>query len=484
MMIGPGSPSLVREIDRRLRLDPEAPALLAEGRWRSYGELVSSIDAVSQALGSLGVGAGSLVAAVLPNTIDGLVALLAVLLRESCIVPLSPRRAREELAAAPPVVATIEPEEASLPGNGFGVAGLAVLAADGAAPTLPGVAVLMSTAGTSGEPKRVPLGYEQIAEGLEGVRRLAGSKRTAGNRSDVNIVCFPLYHLSGLLPLLITFLTGRRTALLPKFDAAAVAGLVREHRITSLALNPTAMRMMIDAAVVPEDLATLRFVRSGSAPLPPDLAAAFEERFGVIVLQSYGQTETGGEIIGWSPADYRVSGAAHRGSVGRPHPGIEVEIVPSGAAPGDEALPVGATGELWARGVPGREGWHRTGDIARIDPEGFVWIEGRADDLIICGGFKVAPLAVERVLAAHPAVADVAVVGVADARLGAVPVAVVVGRNGGVAEDELNAWCRARLESYQAPRAYVWTSSLPRNDAGKVHRPSVATLAAGAQPAV
>jgi len=474
-MIDQTLPDLVAEIDRRLRLDEDAPALLSDGRWRTYGEIVRAIEEIGAELDRRGVGPGSLVAAVLPNSVDGVVALLAVLLRAGCIVPLSPRRAVEELAAAPPVIVTLEPHDGP-----DAIAGLAFLPGDPDAAKRPGVAVLMNTAGTSGEPKRVELGYEQIARGLEGVRRLAGSKRSRGNRTDVNIVCFPLHHLSGLLPLLITFLTGRKTALLPKFEPMLVASLVREYAITSLALNPTALRMMLDAAIEPSDLATLRFVRSGSAPLPAELSAAFEERFGVIVLQSYGQTETGGEIVGWSPSDYREHGAAHRGSVGRPHPGIDLRIVAPGGTPEDRQLESGSSGELWARGVPGRDGWHRTGDLARIDAEGFVWIEGRADDLIICGGFKVAPLAVERVLAAHPGVADVAVVGVPEPRLGAVPVAVVVPRNGAASDAELNAWCRERLEPYQAPRAYVWTESLPRNDAAKVHRPSIAALAARA----
>ncbi len=143
----------------------------------------------------------------------------------------------------------------------------------------------------------------------------------------------------------------------------------------------------------------------------------------------------------------------------------------AGAAPEDGGLATGESGELWLHGVRGRDGWHRTGDIARVDDDGFVWVEGRADDIILCGGFNIAPLGIEHVLERHPAIQEAAVVGVPDRRLGQIPVAVVVERSP-VSDDELGAWCRDHLEVYQTPRRYVRVAALPRNDAGKVHRPS------------
>ncbi|HYH48249.1 MAG TPA: AMP-binding protein [Acidimicrobiia bacterium] len=464
-------------LDRILRLDPAAPALQFDGRWLTYGDLTTAIDAVGTALRDAGVGPGAPVAAVVPNRPVGLIAWLAVLLEGACLVPLSPRRAADELAAVGAVTAVLGPAGTVEPAPPVdGAAGL-TLRPTGPALARPGVAVLMSTSGTTGEPKRIAIAVRSIDSVVRAVRGLAnGSDATPRLRDDTTLVCFPYTNLSGILPQLIALVSGRRTALLERFEPRRVARLVAEHRMTSLALNPTAMRMLLDADVDPSDLGTLRYVRSGSARLSPGLAAEFEERFDVAVLQGYGQTEVAGEVIGWSAADHRQFGRLKRGSVGRPHPGIEVRL----AAPGEdpEADPVGEVGELWLRGAPNVVGWHRTGDLARIDEDGFVWIEGRADNLIICGGFNVAPLMLERVLESHPAVSEAVVVARADPRLGEVPVAVVRLQPGAhVAGEELAGWCRQRLEPYQVPRAVVVVDELPRNDAGKVHLPGVRDLA-------
>lgn len=467
-----------------LRLDPQAPALVFEGRWLTYGALAEAIDAVDRRLAGAGVGPGSTVATVLPTSPAGVVAILAVMFREACLVPLSPRHPEADLASVQPVGAVMRPQSG---GSGSDDrASLAWLVEPGPADAAPrdGVATLMSTAGTTGPPKRIPVTYASIDASLAGTRSKAGRTGRTGLREDVTIVCFPLAHLSGLVPLLITILTGRRVALMSKFEPIEAAAIIKAYGITSLALNPTAMAMLLDADIDPTDLSTLRFMRSGSAPLSPDIAAAFEERFGVKVMQAYGQTETGGEVIGWSPQEWDEFGNEKRGSVGRAHAGIELRIVEPGQDPETSALDAGEPGELWLRGVRGRDGWHRTGDIARVDDDGFVWVVGRADDVIVCGGFKIAPLAVEHVLERHPAIQEVAVVGTPDRRLGQLPVAVVVERTGqSVSDDDLDAWCREQLEPYQVPRRYVRVPALPRNDAGKVHRPSTRehALAASAE---
>jgi long-chain acyl-CoA synthetase len=463
-----GPPDLVSGLDEVFALETDAPVLHFEGRWFTYGELAAAAAALAAQLEQIGVGAGSPVAAEMPNTPAAVVVILAALARRACLVPLSPRWAGPELAAVGPVAVVVRPA------TGLDAS---IEAGDPGATRRPGVAVLINTAGTSGTPKRVPVTYAAISASLAGTRSMAGKKERRGLREDVTLVPFPFVHMSGIVPLLITLLTGRRVALMRKFEAQEAARRIREHRITSVMLNPTTLAMLLDPAIDPADLATLRYIRSGAAPLSPDLAAAVEARFGAIVMQAYGQTETGGEVIGWSPADHREFATIKRGSVGRPHAGIEPRIVAAGADPEAGGLPVGSSGELWLRGVRDRAGWHRTGDLARIDEDGFVWIEGRADDVIICGGFNIAPLAVEEVLARHPGVAEVAVVGVPDQRLGQVPVAVVVARDDPPTEDELTGWCRERLEPYQIPRRYVYADALPRNDAGKVHRPSTRAMA-------
>ncbi len=211
-------------------------------------------------------------------------------------------------------------------------------------------------------------------------------------------------------------------------------------------------------------LAPLRFVRSITAPLSPFQARRFRARFGVEILNSYGQTELGGEVIGWAAHDLPAYGVSKLGAVGRPHAGVEVRIVDgelrvrTGAAVGTDA----AGGAMDDRVDP--DGWFRTGDLARIDDDGFVWIEGRVSEMINRGGLKVYPGEVEEVIRAVPGVEDVAVVGAPDERLGEVPVAFVVG----TVDDRLEAQCRAELAPYKVPVRFVPVETLPRTEVGKV----------------
>jgi acyl-CoA synthetase (AMP-forming)/AMP-acid ligase II len=224
-------------------------------------------------------------------------------------------------------------------------------------------------------------------------------------------------------------------------------------------------------------------VRSISSPLSPLQARRFRDKFGVTVLNCYGQTEIGGEIVGWNAADAREHGESKLGSVGRPHEGVSLRIV----GPGGEESATDEQGELqvrtpaitagYADGADlgdrlGADGWFRTGDIARVDAEGFLWIEGRVSDMINRGGLKIFPGEVEEVLRLDPAVADCAVVGVADERLGEVPWAFIVPSQSGRDLDDAALASRAReqLAPYKIPVRFVAVDELPRNETGKVRR--------------
>jgi acyl-CoA synthetase (AMP-forming)/AMP-acid ligase II len=264
------------------------------------------------------------------------------------------------------------------------------------------------------------------------------------------------------------------------FEAEEFARLVRRFDIRSTVLPPAALSMLSDSSV--GDLAPLRFVRSITAPLSVGEARRFKDRFGIAVLNSYGQTEIGGEIVGWSAAESREFGESKLGSVGRPHAGVELRVV-DGAA-GDDVAP-GEAGELWVR-TPAlsagyadggdlsdriTDGWFRTGDIGRVDADGFVWIEGRVSDMINRGGLKVFPGEVEEAIRRTPGVADVAVVGAPDDRLGEVPWAFVVAAGGvRIDVDAVVATCRERLAPYKVPVRVVTVDALPRNEVGKVVR--------------
>jgi acyl-CoA synthetase (AMP-forming)/AMP-acid ligase II len=229
------------------------------------------------------------------------------------------------------------------------------------------------------------------------------------------------------------------------------------------------MTMLADDTAI-DDLSPLKYVRSITAPLSPLQARRFRDRFGLAVLNCYGQTEIGGEIVGWSGADSKQFGESKLGSVGRPHAGVAARVDEAGEL--QVRTPALAAGYANGADLSDRltdDGWFRTGDIARIDADGFVWIEGRVSDMINRGGLKVFPAEVAEVLRLAPEVADAAVVGVPDDRLGEVPVAFVVPREGAVVDgDALEQLCRRHLAPYKVPVRFEPIDELPRNEIGKV----------------
>jgi long-chain acyl-CoA synthetase len=231
---------------------------------------------------------------------------------------------------------------------------------------------------------------------------------------------------------------------------------------------------VLDAKLPREALDGVAAVIAGTAPLSPELKDEWEEHFGVPVLVVYGATEFGG-VAGWTIRDWRTYGTSKRGSVGRANDGVEIRIVDQQT---HLAVPNGSTGLLEARSPQlGQEGWVRTTDLARMDDDGFIWIEGRADDVIIRGGFKVATNAVADILRQHPAVRDACVIGIADERLGQVPVAGVELREGAALTDEdLAVWAHEKLSSYQVPVKFLIVDQLPRTPSMKVSQPGLRAL--------
>jgi long-chain acyl-CoA synthetase len=262
---------------------------------------------------------------------------------------------------------------------------------------------------------------------------------------------------------------GRSVVLLEKFEVGAWAELVRRHRPGYVRLAPTALRMVLQAGVPPETFDSVRAVGCGTAPLPPELAEEFEERYRVPVLSNYGATEFAGAVAGWTLKDKKQWGPRKRGSVGRAHHGIELRIVDQDTG---GVLPAGQTGLLEARGgqLPGAEGtWVRTTDLAVIDDDQFLFIRGRADDAINRGGFKIPPSVIEDALTAHPAVNEASAVGLPDARLGQVP-AVAVTLLSPATEEELMQYLAGRLTRYQRPVAIKVVDQLPRTPSLKISR--------------
>jgi acyl-CoA synthetase (AMP-forming)/AMP-acid ligase II len=282
------------------------------------------------------------------------------------------------------------------------------------------------------------------------------------------MVVNPLTHIGGIYGCIAALAAGRKIALLEKFSVEAWVAAVKRNRPAVAPAVPSAVRMLLDADVDPADLASLRSLISGTAPLPADLVDAFMDKYDIPICSNYGATEFAGAIAGWTIDDFRSLWKEKRGAVGRVHGDIEARIVDpeSGVllAPGEEGLL-----ELKGRQLNNGMRWLRTTDRAILDSDRFLYIQGRADNAIIRGGFKVHPDDVVRVLNDHPAVREAAVVGVPDERLGAVPAAAIILRDGARAPSagDLKAWLKDRLIAYQVPVHIRYVADFPRTPSMK-----------------
>jgi acyl-CoA synthetase (AMP-forming)/AMP-acid ligase II len=485
--------ALSARLARMLTLDPGAQVIEFHGNWSTWGQLAATAGAVREHI----PGPGTRVGILLRNSPAHVGLLTGLLLAGACVVTVNPGRGEDRvradvaglgvpvLAGTPADLAALAPEGAgqlllSVPALGEPVTmagGHTALGAGEAAASRPGVAVEMLTSGTTGPPKRVPLSYEMLTRVLLGAKYYeANSDATPRLRTGVAIVNAPLVHLGGLFRVLQCLNDGRSFCLLERFTVAEWAAAVRRHRPRTASLIPAALRMVLDAGLDPGDLSSLRSVVSGTAPLSPDAADAFRARYGIPVLTSYAATEFGGGVAGWNLADHQRFWAAKRGSVGRAHPGCELRVVDAASG---EPLPPDTEGLLEVRAEQfDGDGWVRTTDLARIDSDGFVWIVGRADQVIIRGGFKVHPDDVRAVLERDPRVRAAAVVGHEDPRLGQVPVAAVELRPGAgpVTAGELRESASRVLARYELPAEIRIIDALPRTPSGKADLTAVRAL--------
>jgi acyl-CoA synthetase (AMP-forming)/AMP-acid ligase II/alkylation response protein AidB-like acyl-CoA dehydrogenase len=445
--------------------DDGAPLLHTIERAVTAGEARRAAATSAKDLGDAGVEAGQPVAVQLPNGPDMVTTMFGVWLAGAVFVPVNWRAPEPEVERALRTVgaaALVRPD------------GIRVLEAGTRCD--PDAAFVQWTSGTTGEAKAILYTHGAYLELLD---RVLGELRPSGRGRErppmPNLVPVSLALNAGIYNVLFGLRAGAALVIMERFESGAFAELVRRFGIRSTVLPPAAITMLTDDPTI-EDLAPLRYVRSITAPLPPVEARRFADRFRVMVLNGYGQAEIG-EVIGWTAADAREH-AGKVGAVGRPHAGVQIKVVGDDGGP----LPEGQVGELTVRpprmasgylgggGLVDRldaEGYLRTGDLARVDSDGFVWIESRVSDVINRGGNKVLPAQVEEALRSASGVRDAAVVGAPDARLGEVPVAFFVG-----AADpaDLEAWCRDQLVAYKVPLAFHRVDALPRNEAGKVLR--------------
>jgi long-chain acyl-CoA synthetase len=443
------------------RMQTNLADLLLDHPYRDDAGLIHTVDhtvtagdakaAARDVAARLGDMSGQAIAVQMPNGAELVSTMAGVWAARGLYVPLNPRLPAGEVTS---VVEALRPAAIVTPD---GIERLPEPAA-----TEPGVAFVLWTSGTTGAPKPVFHTHDAYLELLDRVLRPLRGRAAGGNdakRPTPNLIPVSMALNAGLYNTLFGLRAGAELVIMDRFDPGTFAELVVRFGIRSTVLPPAAMAMLNDSDVT--DLGPLTYVRSITAPLSPLQARRFTARYGVHVLNSYGQTEIG-EVIGWTAADAREH-PDKVGAAGRPHPGVDIRL--------------GGDGHLLVRppntatGLDDRtdeDGFVDTGDLARIDDDGFVWIEGRASDMINRGGNKIFPDAVEEVLRLSDSVDDAAVVGAPDDRLGEVPVAYLAGTP--VPDEQLVALCREHLVAYKVPVAFHWVTEIPRNETGKVLR--------------
>ena len=490
---------------------PTRTALVAGDTELDYATVDTFARMFAGALRDLGIRPGEHVALVLPNAPQFTVAFFGCQYAGNPVVPLNVLLTADELAyhladseavavvvwdlflpavqeaaARVPTVRRILVAKADLADrtapDGDNVDNLtAVVAAaapvDGPHPTTDAddTAVVLYTSGTTGRAKGAELTHANLLSNARVPQRLVDL-----GTDTVALAALPLFHAFGLTVLHNAVLAvGGTVVLQPRFTAAGAAALIERHRVTFFGGVPTMyVALLHDPAVTDDALATLRWCVSGGAPLPAEVLAGVEARFGVTLLEGYGLSETSPVASFTRPDRPRTPG-----SIGYPVPGVELALFD---AAGQAITEPHTPGEIAVRGdnvmkgywrnpaATARaivDGWFRTGDVGVVDEHGAFRIVDRTKDLIIRGGYNVYPREVEEVLHRHPAVAQAAVVGVPDARYGQDVKAVVVLRPGTTATpEEIVAWSRGHLAPYKRPRRVEIVDRLPLGPTGKVRK--------------
>ena len=430
---------------QRALTGPDRTALVADGAETGYAELEAEATWVARRLAAYGVRRGGTAAMTMRPGREQVVLIHALMKLGAVLLPLSPRLPEEErravLAAEKPAIdlsdaaAQLTQTEADLPLLGEH--------------DMDEVHCRILTSGSSGAPRAVPLTYGNH------LFSAVGSAFNIGVQpEDRWLCCLPLSHVSGLSIVMRSVIYGTGMVLQDGFEVDAMADSLERDRVTLLSVVSTMLVRLLDAGI---GLSGPRAILVGGGPVPAD---ALEEALGrgATVVQTYGLTEACSQVTTLAPGDARRK----LGSAGRPLLTTHLRIQDG------EILVQGPT---VAPDCADAEGWLHTGDIGRIDDEGFLFVEDRIDDMIVSGGENVVPAEVEGVLLRHPAVADAAVVGREDPEWQQAVTAVVVLRGGSEASaDELRRHCAETLASFKVPKRIELASALPRTPSGKLMR--------------
>ena len=493
---------------------PERDCIIFEGKRQTYAQTNERVNRLANALTGLGVAKGDRLAVLQVNSNQYVETYFAGAKLGAIMVPLNFRAKQEELSYM------LENAEAKvlLTGDRYLDMSRAMLprlpsvkhriALDSKQPEMlyyedllnssspeevfteiddEDVTILVYTAGTTGRPKGVPLRHSGFtAYVLENV------DPPAPEIEERNLLTVPLYHVAGLQAMLSAIYGGRTLVLMRQFVTREWMETVQRVKVTRAMLVPTMLKWVIDDPDYGKyDLSSLSVLTYGAASMPFEvIKKAMEVMPWVRFINAFGQTETASTITTLGPEDHVIEGTEEEkekklkrltSSIGRPLPDVAVKIVDEETG---EEVTHGEVGEILARGprvmsgywqdeqktaqVMTPDGWLRTGDMGWMDDEGYIYLSGRKDDMIIRGGENISPEEVEDVLYSHPRVEEAAVIAMPDPEWGQEPMAFVVLKEGETAtEEEIVEYCRARL-SFKRPRVVVFLDSLPRNPMGKV----------------
>ena len=484
--------NLAQNLVRSAETSPDKPAIKLDDAVVPYGVLANAASRVAGWLGELGVRPGDRVAVSLPNIPQMPIIYYGILWAGGVVVPMNPLYKGREFAY---VLQDADAkaffawdgvgEEASKGAADAGVEYVSVSATEFVPELMthePGAfadrddsdtAIVLYTSGTTGSPKGAELTHANMQRNAEISVGLVDTKP-----GDVVFGGLPLFHSFGqTVGMNASVLAGATMTLIPRFEPTKALEILQRDKVTIKLGVPTMYVALLQHPDKADyDLSSLRVCASGGASLPVEVLRGFEQAFGAVILEGYGLSETS-PVASFNHADRERK----PGSIGQPVDGVEFRLIDD---EWNEITEVGAIGEIAIKGhnvMKGylgkpdatawaiRDGWFRTGDLARRDDEGYYYIVDRAKDMIIRGGYNVYPREIEEVLYEHPAVATAAVVGIPHPELGEEVAAAITLKPGTTAtEEELREFCKERVAAYKYPRRVWVTSELPMGPTGKI----------------
>lgn len=471
--------------DLRAGQAPAGPAVADDRLGLTNAKFLAAVQHAAAGLRVRGVAAGDVVAVMLPNSIEFVVVLFAAWRIGAAVTPVNPSLVADEvayqigdagaalliagepLASAP--VPTVTPGELS---DGDPTADTGPTGQDGQT-----LALLIYTSGTTGRPKGVMLSHANLIAMCDMV--IEAFELTGADRS---LLILPLFHVNGIVvSVLSPLLAGGSTVIAGRFSPDAFFGLVERHRPTYFSAVPTIYTMLCNLPdEIRPDTSSLRFAVCGAAPASVELLAAFESRYGTPIIEGYGLSEGTCASTG-NP----LHGVRKAGTVGLPLPGQQIRVV----GPDGSEVAAGETGEVLIkgpnvmRGYLNRpeetaktivDGWLRTGDVGRVDEDGYLVLVDRAKDMIIRGGENIYPKEIESVVYRLPGVMEAAVIGRPNPVYGEVPVLYVSLKPGATDDvDGIAAHLQRSLSKYKRPVAITIIDDLPKNPIGKIDKPTL-----------